>query len=96
MEQLEVTGRWTTSLTGHFLSPLCTYRVLMLRQLHVKYVAYKRLDPRTQSCTIDTGNAHSNYFHPLFHRIPTIRESARLQSFPDSFEFQGQSAEILR
>ena len=58
--------------------------------------AYKRLDPRTQSCTIDTGNAHSNYFHPLFHRIPTIRESARLQSFPDSFEFQGQRAEILR
>ena len=51
--------------------------------------AYKRLDPRTQSCTIDTGNAHSNYFHPLFHRIPTSRESARLQSFPDSFEFQG-------
>ncbi len=51
--------------------------------------AYKRLDPSTQSCTIDTGNAHSNYFHPLYNRIPTIRESARLQSFPDSFEFQG-------
>lgn len=51
--------------------------------------AYKRLDPKTQSCTIDTGNAHSNYFHPIYHRIPTIRESARLQSFPDSFEFQG-------
>jgi len=51
--------------------------------------AYKRLDPKTQSCTIDTGNAHSNYFHPIYHRIPTIRESARLQSFPDSFEFIG-------
>ncbi len=51
--------------------------------------AYKRLDPKTQSCTIDTGNAHSNYFHPIFNRIPTIRESARLQSFPDSFVFQG-------
>ena len=51
--------------------------------------AYKRLDPRTQSCTIDTGNAHSNYFHPIFNRIPIIRESARLQSFPDCFEFQG-------
>ncbi len=51
--------------------------------------AYKRLNPNTQSCTIDTGNAHSNYFHPLYNRIPTIRESARLQSFPDSFEFQG-------
>ena len=49
--------------------------------------AYKRLNPNTQSCTIDTGNAHSNYFHPLFNRIPSPRESARLQSFPDSFEF---------
>ena len=51
--------------------------------------AYKRLDPNNQSCTIDTGNAHSNYFHPIYNRIPTIRESARLQSFPDSFVFQG-------
>ncbi len=51
--------------------------------------AYKRLKEDTQSCTIDTGNAHSNYFHPLFNRIPSIRESARLQSFPDSFEFTG-------
>ena len=51
--------------------------------------AYKRLNPEDQSCTIDTGNAHSNYFHPIFNRIPTIRESARLQSFPDNFIFQG-------
>ena len=51
--------------------------------------AYKRLKEDEQSCTIDTGNAHSNYFHPLYHRIPSIRESARLQSFPDAFEFIG-------
>lgn len=51
--------------------------------------AYKRLKVDTQSCTIDTGNAHSNYFHPLFNRIPSIRESARLQSFPDNFHFLG-------
>lgn len=51
--------------------------------------AYKRLKENSQSCTIDTGNAHSNYFHPLFDRIPSIRESARLQSFPDEFEFIG-------
>ena len=51
--------------------------------------AYKRLKEDEQSCTIDTGNAHSNYFHPVFNRIPSIRESARLQSFPDSFEFTG-------
>lgn len=51
--------------------------------------AYKRLKQDAQSCTIDTGNAHSNYFHPLYNRIPSVRESARLQSFPDSFEFTG-------
>ena len=51
--------------------------------------AYKRLKEDDQSCTIDTGNAHSNYFHPLYNRIPSIRESARLQSFPDTFEFVG-------
>lgn len=49
--------------------------------------AYKRLDPAERSCTIDTGNAHSNYFHPLYNRIPTPREAARLQSFPDDFVF---------
>jgi len=51
--------------------------------------AYKRLNENEASCTIDTGNAHSNYFHPLYNRIPSIRESARLQSFPDEFEFIG-------
>lgn len=51
--------------------------------------AYKRLKEDAQSCTIDTGNAHSNYFHPLYNRIPSIRESARLQSFPDRFHFEG-------
>lgn len=51
--------------------------------------AYKRLKEDDQSCTIDTGNAHSNYFHPLYNRIPSIRESARLQSFPDRFHFMG-------
>lgn len=51
--------------------------------------AYKRLKQDSQSCTIDTSNAHSNYFHPLYNRIPSVRESARLQSFPDSFLFAG-------
>ena len=51
--------------------------------------AYKRLKEDDFSCTIDTGNAHSNYFHPIFNRIPTVREAARLQSFPDSFKFLG-------
>ncbi|MBQ7797888.1 MAG: DNA cytosine methyltransferase [Clostridia bacterium] len=55
--------------------------------------AYKRLSESDVSCTIDTGNNHCNYYHPLFNRIPTVRESARLQSFKDSFVFCGSRTE---
>lgn len=58
--------------------------------------AYKRLSENAQSCTIDTGNAHSNYFHPLYNRIPTIRESARIQSFQDRFIFVGSRGSKYR
>lgn len=58
--------------------------------------AYKRLDENKPSVTIDTGNNHSNYFHPLFNRIPTVREAARLQSFPDDFIFMGNRSEQYR
>ena len=58
--------------------------------------AYKRLDEKQPSCTIDTGNNHSNYFHPLYNRIPTVREAARLQSFPDDFIFVGNRSEQYR
>ncbi len=51
--------------------------------------AYKRLNENDVSVTIDAGNQHSNYYHPIFHRLPTVREAARLQSFPDNFIFTG-------
>lgn len=53
--------------------------------------AYKRLSFDQPSITIDTG--HMNYFHPVYNRVPTVRESARLQSFPDSFVFYGNQSE---
>lgn len=56
--------------------------------------AYKRLDSNKPSITIDTG--HMNYFHPKFNRVPTVRESARLQSFPDDFIFSGTPTSQLR
>ena len=49
--------------------------------------AFERMGTFKPSNTIDTG--HRNYFHYSEPRIPTVRESARLQSFPDHFEIIG-------
>lgn len=49
--------------------------------------AFERMGTFKPSNTIDTG--HRNYFHYSEPRIPTVRESARIQSFPDNFEIIG-------
>lgn len=32
----------------------------------------------------------SDFLHPTLNRVPTVRELARMQSFPDTYEFLGQ------
>ncbi len=49
--------------------------------------AWTRYHSKKPSRTIDTG--HRNHFHYKYNRIPTVRENARLQSFPDDFIFTG-------
>lgn len=49
--------------------------------------AFKRMNSKLPSGTIDCG--HRNYFHYKENRIPTARESARIQSFPDRYFFTG-------
>lgn len=49
--------------------------------------AFERMSSVRPSNTVDTG--HRNYFHYSENRIPTVRENARLQSFPDDFEVIG-------
>jgi len=49
--------------------------------------AWTRYHGDKPSKTIDTG--HRNHFHYKHNRVPTIRENARLQSFPDDFVFCG-------
>lgn len=49
--------------------------------------AFERMASDRPSNTVDTG--HRNYFHYHDNRIPTVRENARLQSFPDTFEVLG-------
>jgi len=50
-------------------------------------IAWTRLNSRKPSFTIDTGHRH--HFHYTFNRVPTVRESARIQSFRDHFIFSG-------
>lgn len=46
-----------------------------------------RYNSKKPSLTIDTG--HRTHFHYKYNRIPSVRENARLQSFPDDFIFYG-------
>lgn len=56
--------------------------------------AWTRYDGSKPSRTIDTG--HRNHFHYKYNRVPTIRENARLQSFPDDFVFLGTKTQQNR
>ena len=60
---------------------------LDLQQTRKVHIAWTRLNSNKPSFTIDTGHRH--HFHYKWNRIPTVRESARLQSFPDDFVFIG-------
>lgn len=58
-----------------------------LRDTRKVNIAWTRYCSTKPSLTIDTGHRH--HFHYKWNRIPTVRESARLQSFPDNFIFDG-------
>lgn len=49
------------------------------------HIAWTRLNSTKPSFTIDCGHRH--HFHYCWNRVPTVRECARIQSFPDSFIF---------
>lgn len=56
--------------------------------------AWSRFSSNKPAPTIDTGHRH--HFHYKFNRVPTVRECARLQSFPDDFIFIGTKTQQLR
>ncbi len=56
--------------------------------------AWTRYHGSKPSRTIDTG--HRNHFHYKYDRVPTVRENARLQSFPDAFLFKGTKTQQYR
>lgn len=58
------------------------------------HIAWTRLNSQKPSFTIDCG--HNHHFHYKFNRVPTVRESARIQSFPDDFIFLGNKGSQLK
>lgn len=58
------------------------------------HVAWTRFNSEKPAPTIDTGHRH--HFHYKYNRVPTVRESARLQSFPDDFIFLGNKTQQFR
>lgn len=98
-------GIWNHQLTNHTDK---TKKIISLvpdggnyKDLPNKYketrkvnIAWTRFNSKKPSLTIDTGHRH--HFHYKFDRVPTVRESARLQSFPDAFHFSGSKTSQYR
>jgi DNA (cytosine-5)-methyltransferase 1 len=58
------------------------------------HVAWTRYHSKKPASTIDTGHRH--HFHYRENRVPTVRENARFQSFPDKFIFLGNKTQQYR
>jgi DNA (cytosine-5)-methyltransferase 1 len=60
---------------------------------------YSRLEPDRPSTTLTVNFVHpasNRCIHPHQDRALTPREGARIQSFPDRFEFRGTSAQVVK
>jgi len=60
---------------------------------------YSRLEPDLPSVTLTVNFVHpasNKCIHPTQDRALTPREGARLQGFPDAFEFMGTRAQIVK
>jgi DNA (cytosine-5)-methyltransferase 1 len=56
---------------------------------------FKRLRGELNALTV-TSAAPREFIHPVADRALTLRECARLQSFPDSFRFTGNAMSVAR
>ena len=55
----------------------------------------KRLHGDLQALTI-TGAATREFIHPQLHRPLTTRECARIQTFPDRYQWEGNAASVIQ
>lgn len=84
LERLE-TKRYVVISDGH---------VDLARRFNGKY---RRTAWHSPSYTVDTNFGNPRYFlHPTEHRGFTVREAARIQGFPDTYEFVGSIRDRFR
>lgn len=74
-------------------------RLLQIRASGGRTTYYGRLSENLPSYTINTyfnrpGNG--TFIHPVQDRLISIREAARLQSFPDSYRFLGSASSMYK
>lgn len=65
-----------------------------LRNTRRVNIAWTRMNSKKPCFTIDAG--HNHHFHYKANRVPTVRECARIQSFPDYFRFWGKKTSQFR
>lgn len=71
----------------------CRLKCTKARMSHI----YRRLHPDKPSYTITgSGGGGTHVYHWEEHRALTNRERARLQSFPDWFEFKGPKEQVRK
>ncbi|WP_237189120.1 DNA cytosine methyltransferase [Rothia nasimurium] len=79
----------------------CTKKVLpeQHRTKSIYSGTWTRLDSKGVAPTITTRfdtPSSGQFTHPILHRAITVREAARLQSFPDSFRFYGSKSSQMK
>lgn len=79
---------WTANLPSHLR--------LNVKSAQLSQI-YKRLDPERPAYTVTgSGGGGTHVYHWSENRALTNRERARLQTFPDSFEFVGSKESVRR
>jgi DNA (cytosine-5)-methyltransferase 1 len=79
---------------NHSPGSIARYRTLAFGQRE-RLGRVDRLDPRLPSKTVIAGGSNGggrSHLHPYLARTLTVRECARLQTFPDTFQFEGSIA----
>ena len=94
-EKIPESGSWKNILDKELPE-----RFLRIRRQPEIYRApnfYRRFgrDEVAGTITASFKPENSGVLHPLKHRLYSVREAARIQSFPDWFEFHGKSAASL-